>query len=98
MLVPLPSSSLPPSKLITDFCVRIGWVSADRGYNEMMALFVPFEGRAKDCCGILMLSRRAREKGVERNGFKGPKLHYFNTLNLKCVLYSADRYTFCLVL
>jgi hypothetical protein len=41
MLVPLPSNSLPLSKLIKDSRVRIGRFSADREYNEMTGVFVP---------------------------------------------------------
>jgi hypothetical protein len=47
MLVPLPSNSLPLSKLIKDFRMRIGWFSADREYNEMMGPFVPLREKQK---------------------------------------------------
>jgi hypothetical protein len=48
MLVPLPSSSLPLSKLIKDSRVRIGRFSTDRGYNEMTGVFVPSDRRARN--------------------------------------------------
>jgi hypothetical protein len=53
MLEPLSSNSLPLSKLIKDSHLRIGRFSADREYNEMMAPFVPFGRRPKDCPKVL---------------------------------------------
>jgi hypothetical protein len=47
MLVPLPSNSLPLSKLIKDSHLRIGRFSADREYNGIMGPFVPLEERAE---------------------------------------------------
>jgi hypothetical protein len=72
MLVPLLSNSPPLSKLIEDSRVRIGRFSADREYNEMVALFVPLEGKPKDCCGNCESVKKARQKGGERDGFQSP--------------------------